>query len=237
VSTLLEAVQLTKVYRRGNHDLFALKDVSFSVEGGEHVTIVGASGSGKSTLLNMLGLLDQPSGGQVILNGSPTAGFTDAQRSTFRRRHLGFVFQFFNLVPGLTALENVALPLLLDGRSLAAVRGDCLTVLRAVGVGERLEHYPHELSGGEMQRVAIARALVARPPLILADEPTGNLDSRNAAAIHELMSREVRARGTTLLVVSHDSAAASWSDRVISLRDGRIESDERRAGVPVRPAI
>jgi putative ABC transport system ATP-binding protein len=230
MSILLEAVRLTKVYRRGSRDVVALQEVSLTVERGEHVTIVGASGSGKSTLLNVLGLLDRPTSGQVILQGSSTADHDDAQLSAFRRRRLGFVFQFFNLMPGLNALENVALPLLLDGRSLAAVRGECLEVLRAVGIGERLEHYPHELSGGEMQRVAIARALVARPALILADEPTGNLDSRNAAMIHELMSREVRARGLTLIVVSHDPAAAQWSERVITLRDGRIEADERRAG-------
>jgi putative ABC transport system ATP-binding protein len=226
---LLETVQLTKVYRRGSREVFALQGVSFSVECGEHVTIMGASGSGKSTLLNILGMLDRPSSGQVILNGSSVSDYTDAQLSAFRRRHLGFVFQFFNLMPALTALENVALPMLLDGRSLAAVRGECLEVLRAVGIGERLEHYPHELSGGEMQRVAVARALVGRPSLILADEPTGNLDSRNAAAIHELMNREVRARGLTLIVVSHDSAAAQWTDRVINLCDGRIETDERHA--------
>ena len=229
MSALLETVGLTKVYRRGSRDVRALDGVSFSVERGEHITIMGASGSGKSTLLNLLGLLDRPSSGEVILNGSSTADYTDEELAAFRRRHLGFVFQFFNLMPALTALENVALPLLLDGRSLSAVHGECVEALRAVGVGERLEHYPHELSGGEMQRVAIARALVGRPPLILADEPTGNLDSRNAAAIHELMSREVRARGLTLLVVSHDSAAANWSDRVITLRDGRIETDEHRA--------
>jgi putative ABC transport system ATP-binding protein len=234
MSALLEAVRLTKVYRRGSRDVLALDGVSFSVERGEHITIMGASGSGKSTLLNILGLLDRPSGGDVILDGSSTAEYTDAQLSAFRRRHLGFVFQFFNLMPALSALENVALPMLLDGRSLAVVRGECVEVLRAVGLGERLEHYPHELSGGEMQRVAIARALVGRPTLILADEPTGNLDSRNAAAIHELMSREARARGLTLIVVSHDSAAANWSERVITLRDGRIETDERRAG-PATP--
>lgn len=230
MTTLLEAVRLTKVYRRGSRDVLALDDVSLSVESGEHITIMGASGSGKSTLLNILGLLDRPSSGDVILSGSSTADYTDAQLSAFRRQRLGFVFQFFNLMPALSALENVALPLLLDGRSFAAVRGECVEALCAVGIGERLEHYPHELSGGEMQRVAIARALVGRPPLILADEPTGNLDSRNAAAIHELMSREVRARGLTLLVVSHDSAAANWSDRVITLHDGRVEADERRAG-------
>jgi putative ABC transport system ATP-binding protein len=234
MTALLEAVRLTKVYRRGSRDVLALDGVSFSVERGEHLTIMGASGSGKSTLLNVLGLLDRPSGGEVILDGSSTAERTDAQLSAFRRRHLGFVFQFFNLMPALSALENVALPMLLDGRSLAVVRGECAEVLRAVGLGERLEHYPHELSGGEMQRVAIARALVGRPTLILADEPTGNLDSRNAAAIHELMSREAKARGLTLIVVSHDAAAANWSDRVITLRDGRIETDERRAG-PAKP--
>ena len=234
MTALLEAVRLTKVYRRGSRDVLALDGVSFSVGRGEHLTIMGASGSGKSTLLYVLGLLDRPSGGEVILDGSSTAERTDAQLSAFRRRHLGFVFQFFNLMPALSALENVALPMLLDGRSLADVRSECAEVLRAVGLGERLEHYPHELSGGEMQRVAIARALVGRPTLILADEPTGNLDSRNAAAIHELMSREAKARGLTLIVVSHDAAAANWSDRVITLRDGRIETDERRAG-PAKP--
>jgi putative ABC transport system ATP-binding protein len=231
----LEAVHVTKVYRRGSRDVVALRDVSFSIAGGEHVTIIGASGSGKSTLLNVLGLIDRPSGGQILLNGTSTAGLGDAQRAALRRRHLGFVFQFFNLMPGLSALENVALPLLLDGKSLAAVRRDCAEVLGAVGLDERLEHYPHELSGGEMQRVAIARALVTRPSLVLADEPTGNLDSGNAEAIHELLGREVRSRGLTLLLVTHDAGAARRGDRVIGLRDGRIESDVRRAGAPVRP--
>jgi putative ABC transport system ATP-binding protein len=231
MSALLEAVRVGKVYRRGDRDVTALQDVSLTVGHGEHVTITGASGSGKSTLLNILGLLDRPSSGELILDGSSTANHDDAQLSAFRRRRLGFVFQFFNLMPALTALENVALPLLLDGKSLSAVRADCLEVLRAVGIADRSDHYPHELSGGEMQRVAIARALVGRPALILADEPTGNLDSRNATAIHELLSREVRLRGLTLLVVSHDPAAANWSDRVVTLRDGRIESDVRRAAV------
>lgn len=234
MSVLLEAVGLTKVYRRGECDVVALDDVSLSVERGEHVTITGASGSGKSTLLNILGLLDRPSRGRVILNGSSTADYSDAELAAFRRRSLGFVFQFFNLMPALSALENVALPMLLDGRSFSAVRDQCVEALNAVGVGRRLEHYPHELSGGEMQRVAIARALVGHPPLILADEPTGNLDSRNASAIHELMSREVRARGLTLLVVSHDAAATKWSDRVVTLRDGRIETDERRPDAAAR---
>jgi putative ABC transport system ATP-binding protein len=236
MSKLLEAVRLTKVYQRGSRDVVALQEVSLTVERGEHVTIVGTSGSGKSTLLHVLGLLDRPTSGEVILEGASTADHDDAQLSAFRRRRLGFVFQFFNLMPGLNALENVALPLLLDGRSLAAVRDECEAVLRAVGIGERLEHYPHELSGGEMQRVAIARALVARPALVLADEPTGNLDSRNAALIHELLSREVRARGLTLIVVSHDPGAAQWGDRVITLRDGRIESDQRRGGPATQPA-
>lgn len=234
MTKLLEAVGLTKVYRRGSQDVFALNDVSFSVERGDHITIIGASGSGKSTLLNLLGLLDRPSTGQVLVDGLTTADASDAQLSRFRRRNLGFVFQFFNLMPTLSALENVAVPMLLDGRTFTAVRDECVDMLRAVGIGERLEHYPHELSGGEMQRVAIARALVGRPPLVLADEPTGNLDSRNAVAILELLSREVRARGLTLLVVSHDSAATRWSDRVITLRDGRVESDERPASSAIR---
>jgi putative ABC transport system ATP-binding protein len=234
MSVVLEAVHLTRTYRGGSRDLVALNDVSLSIKRGEHVVIMGASGSGKSTLLNILGLLDRPSSGRVIVNGASTEEYSDAQLSAFRRRHLGFVFQFFNLMPTLTALENVALPLLLDGRRLAAVRDECLQVLRAVGVEDRLEHYPHELSGGEMQRVAVARALVVRPDLILADEPTGNLDSRNANAIHALMSREVKARGLTLLVVSHERAAADWSDRIITLHDGCIDSDERRPAAPDR---
>ena len=232
MTALLQAVGLSKVYRRGAVELFALHDLSFSVERSEHVTIMGASGSGKSTLLNILGLLDSPSSGQLVLDGVATADFDDAQRSAFRRRHLGFVFQSFNLMPALSALENVALPLLLDGRRLAAVRADCLEALCAVGLEQRVEHRPNELSVGEMQRVAIARALVARPPLILADEPTGSLDSANSAAIHELLAREVKARGLTLLVVSHDPSAAQWGDRVIRLRDGRIESDQRLRGAP-----
>ena len=231
MTPLLEAIAVTKVYRRGVSPVVALDQVSLCVAKGEHVAIMGPSGSGKSTLLNLLGLLDRPSSGRVVVDGAATGEFTDARLSAFRRRHIGFVFQFFNLVPTMSALENVALPLLLDGHGLADVRAGCEETLRAVGMAERLDHYPHQLSGGEMQRVGIARALAARPRLILADEPTGNLDSRNAAAIHDLLSRQSRERGATLLVVSHDPAATEHCDRVITLQDGLIKSDERRAAI------
>lgn len=233
MSVVLEAVELRKAYTMGSREVPALDGVSLRLERGAHVVIMGASGSGKSTLLNLLGLLDRPSSGRVILDGSTTEHCSDRELSALRRRRLGFVFQFYNLVPNLSALENVALPMLLDGRVLSRVLPECTEALRAVGMEERLQHYPHQLSGGEMQRVAIARALAGRPQLILADEPTGNLDSINAAAVYDLLARQARARGATLLVVSHDTAAARGSNRVITLRDGRIEADvPRREPVP-----
>ena len=234
MTALLEAQNLTKVYRRGDQEVAALSDVSFSADRGEYLLIMGPSGSGKSTLLNLLGGLDRPSSGRVVLAQWPIAEYTDKELSAFRRRRIGFVFQFFNLMPALTALENVALPLLLDGKSLASVSAPCRDLLRAVALTDRADHYPHQLSGGEMQRVAIARALASDPLLILADEPTGNLDSQDGAAVQEMLHAQVKARGHTLIMVSHDPSAARWSDRIIRLADGRISSDERRSGTYVQ---
>ena len=214
----------------------ALRGVSLPIPRGQFASIMGPSGSGKSTLLHLIGGLDRPSAGSVEIDGQAIETFSDAELSAFRRRRLGFIFQFFNLLPTLTALENVALPL--PARRPADARRSrprALELLGQMGLGARAEHRPDQLSGGEMQRVAIARALVADPLLILADEPTGNLDSKTGDAVLELLAQLARDRGHTILMVTHDSRAASFGDRLIRLRDGVVESDgappraERRA--------
>jgi putative ABC transport system ATP-binding protein len=222
---LLEVQGVSKTYLRGRQPVEALRGVSLSVDRGQFVAIMGPSGSGKSTLLHLIGGLDGPTGGRVVIDGVGLETFSDLRLSEFRRRRLGFVFQFFNLLPTLTALENVALPLLLDGRPLREVRGRALELLERMGLGSRAEHTPDTLSGGEMQRVAIARALVSDPLLLLADEPTGNLDSAAGQIVLELLSGLARERGHTLLMVTHDTSAASYGNRRVILRDGRIESD------------
>jgi len=225
---LLEVSELRKTYRQGEETVEALRGVSLSVERGELLCIVGPSGSGKSTLLHLAGGLDRPTSGSIRLDGQALERFSDAEISRLRRRRLGFVFQFFNLVPSLTALENVALPLMLDGEGLGATQGKARELLEAMGLGSRVRHRPDQLSGGEMQRVAIARALVADPLLVLADEPTGNLDSKSGQQVLELLSQAVRSRGQTLVMVTHDAKATAFASRVIEVRDGRIESDARR---------
>jgi putative ABC transport system ATP-binding protein len=191
---------------------------------------MGPSGSGKSTLLHLIGGLDQPTSGSVQLDGQAIEKYSDDQLSAFRRRRLGFIFQFFNLLPTLTALENVALPLLLDGKSLGEISPKAKELLAMMGMEKRMHHRPDQLSGGEMQRVAIARALVTDPILILADEPTGNLDTKTGTTVLELLARLVKERDQTVLMVTHDSRAASFGNRLVTLRDGLIESD----GPPVK---
>lgn len=222
---LLEATSLQKTYTRGEARVDALKGVSLQVRAGEFVSIMGPSGSGKSTLMHIIGGLDRASSGSVKLGGQAIERFSDDELSAFRRRRLGFIFQFFNLLPTLSAVENVALPLLLDGRTLASVTPKAKELLERLGLGARMGHRPDQLSGGEMQRVAIARALVADPILILADEPTGNLDSKTGTGVLELLAQAAKERGNTILMVTHDRRAASFGTRLVTLRDGLIESD------------
>ena len=237
-------VDLTNVvreYRIRGHTVRALNRVTLRINGGEFTSIVGPSGAGKSTLLQLLGALDSPDSGSIQFNGTEIATMTDEQQSTFRRHQVGFVFQFFNLLPTLTAWENVALPMLLDGRRLRQVRSDAVALLDRVGLGDRIDHRPAELSGGQMQRVAVARALMMDPPLILADEPTGNLDSSTGAAIMELLRDVSRTDGAgrAVVMVTHDLGAASQTDRVITVQDGAVKSDlagGTRAARPAPPA-
>jgi len=227
---LLELHAVVKHYRRGSEDVVALDGVDLSVAEGEAVALVGPSGSGKSTLLHLAGGLDVPDAGTVRVDGRDLAGLSAAERARLRRREVGFVFQFFHLLPSLTVAENVELPLLLDGRRGRAARGAVAAVLERVGVAHRAGHLPGELSGGEMQRAAIARALACGPRLVLADEPTGNLDSATGRAVLDLLSSLVREAGTTLVMVTHDEAAAARTGRVVRLLDGRLVDGRAGAG-------
>ncbi len=218
-----------KVYGGGETEVRALDGVSLDIPAGQFVAVVGPSGSGKSTLLHLLGGLDQPTAGEIVVAGAPIAGMRDDELTVFRRRKIGFVFQFFNLLPGLTAEENVALPLVLDGRGRRASHAAAVAALEQVGLGRRRRHRPDELSGGEMQRVAVARALVIEPALILADEPTGNLDSRSGEQILALIRDANQGRGATVLLVTHDAQAAAWSSRTVTMQDGVVVADTAAA--------
>lgn len=227
MKTIVQADAVRKVHRRGTQEVNAVAGVSLSIGAGEMVALVGPSGSGKSTLLNVLGALDRPDGGEVWFEGTALSKLDDAARTLLRRQRIGLIFQFFNLLPQLTTLENVTLPLLLAGapRSMAEKRADEL--LERMGMLARREHTPEELSGGEMQRVAIARALSPRPPLLLADEPTGNLDSKSGAEVLSLLRGTARENGAAVLMVTHDPRAAAVTDRVLELKDGRLVSEQR----------
>jgi putative ABC transport system ATP-binding protein len=221
--------QVSKIYQRGDGTpVAALRDVSFTIREGEFVTVRGASGSGKSSLLNILGCLDTPTSGTYALGGEDVSRYSDAQRSRVRCRRIGFVFQSFNLLPRTTALENVEIPMVYSGERID--RAKALSVLRRVGLGERGDHYATELSGGEQQRVAIARALMNDPPLLLADEPTGNLDSAVGKSIMQLLT-DLNREGRTIVLVTHDEHVASFAEREILLRDGALASDRTLAGV------
>ena len=223
--TMLIADDLQKSYRSGGRPLAALQNVSFQVEPGETVAIVGPSGSGKTTLLGLLAGLDRPTGGRVLLDGTDLGALSEDDRARLRREKIGFVFQSFQLIPTLTARENVAVPLDLAGDGGGAARADEL--LDRVGLGGRGHHYPTQLSGGEQQRVALARAFIHRPAILFADEPTGNLDAATGARIIELMMELNRELGTTLILVTHDLELAGRMRRVIRLADGAVVSDQR----------
>lgn len=212
---------LWRTYQMGDHALHALRGVSETIQDGEYVAIMGPSGSGKSTLLNLLGCLDSPSRGRYFLAGDDVAGLADDELAETRLRRIGFIFQSFHLVPRLSAVQNVELPMIFAGLSLADRRARAEASLAAVGLSDRIDHRPNELSGGQKQRVAIARATVMNPGLLLADEPTGNLDSRSGAQVLDLLA-ELQAEGRTLVVVTHDPVVARRADRVVVLRDGEI---------------
>jgi putative ABC transport system ATP-binding protein len=222
---MLEMTHVTKTYQVGGQTLRALDDIELELIGGEFVSIVGPSGAGKSTLLHLLGALDRPDSGSIRFQGNEIGDLNDEKQSEFRRHSVGFVFQFFNLLPTMTAWENVAVPKLLDGARMSKVKSRALDLLALVGLAERAEHRPSELSGGQMQRVAVARALMMDPPLILADEPTGNLDTKTGAAIMALLTDVAHQDGRSVVMVTHNLDAASSTDRVITLTDGRIGSD------------
>ena len=218
--TLIELRDVAKSYRKGGETVDALADIDLAVQERGMVAIVGPSGSGKSTLLHIVGAMDKPTRGQVFVAGQDLGQLSGAELTRFRRQTVGFVFQTFNLVPNLTAVENVALPMEFNGVASAPRTKRARALLERFGLGERLKHYPRELSGGEMQRVAIARAIANEPPLVLADEPTGNLDSRSGQVIYDLLGEIARER--TVLVVTHAEDLARLADRVIHIRDGRL---------------
>jgi len=219
---LIQAENLTKVYGKGDTAIIALDHVTMSVNSGELVAVMGPSGCGKSTLLHLLGGLDRPTEGRVIIDGSILSTLSDTALTQIRRRKIGFVFQFFNLIPILNAVENVALPLVLDGQNSAQAREKATTWLQKVGLGARLSSRPDELSAGQQQRVAIARALITEPTLVLADEPTGNLDSRASDEIAELLRQVAKEWGRAVLMVTHDPRIAAYADRILFLKDGKI---------------
>ncbi|MBB6097970.1 putative ABC transport system ATP-binding protein [Deinobacterium chartae] len=219
---MLEVRDLSKTYPSGESTLEALSGVSYTFEPGKVTAIVGPSGSGKSTLLNLLAGFDRPSGGQVIVDGTDLGSLNEAQRARFRLEHFGFVFQNYNLISILTATENVAFPLSLLGIAPAERQRRALELLRTAGLEQRAHHYPTQLSGGEQQRVAICRALVTGPQVIMADEPTGNLDSKTGAAILELLLAPAR-EGRCVILITHDLEVAARADRVLALRDGRVQ--------------
>ena len=225
---ILEVSHLSKIYGEGENAVRAVDDLSFSVQQGDFVAIIGPSGSGKSTLLHILGGVDRPTSGQVFLNGQDVYRQDDEQLAIFRRRQVGLIYQFYNLIPVLNVEENLTLPVLMDGRKVNEER--LQELLSTLGLEGKRKSLPNQLSGGQQQRVSIGRALMNAPAVVLADEPTGNLDSKNSQEIVELLKQSNRRYGQTLLVITHDESIALQADRVIAIEDGRIVRDERIRG-------
>ena len=222
---MIRCIDVRKAYRQGENEVVALAGVSLDIPRGAFTAIMGPSGSGKSTLLHLMGGLDRPSGGELLVDGRLIGQMADDEVTLFRRTSIGFVFQFFNLLPTLTAWENVTLPLVLDGRSKAEVDQRAALLLEKVGLEKRQHHLPEEMSGGEIQRVAIARALAFNPPILLADEPTGNLDSKTGQSVLSLLRKINQENGSTVVIVTHSQEAANSADRTIYLRDGLVERE------------
>jgi len=225
---ILKIENLTKIYGQGENQVRALDGVSFSVEKGEFLAIIGPSGSGKSTLLHILGGVDRPTGGKVWMDGQDVYAQDEEQLAIFRRRQVGLIYQFYNLIPVLDVVENMTLPVLMDGRPVNEERLNEL--LDTLGLQDRRKNLPNQLSGGQQQRVSIGRALMNAPAVVLADEPTGNLDSKNSQEIVELLKLSNRKYGQTLIVITHDESIALQADRIIAIEDGRIVRDERIRG-------
>lgn len=221
---ILKIEHLSKIYGKGETAVKALDDVSFSIEKGEFVAIIGPSGSGKSTLLHLLGGVDRPTSGKVYISDTDIYALNETNLAIFRRRQLGLIYQFYNLIPVLNVEENITLPMLLDGHK--PDRGHLKKMLQVLGLNDRIKHLPNQLSGGQQQRVSIGRALVNNPAIVLADEPTGNLDSKNSSEIVELLKMFNKTYKQTLIVITHDERIALQADRIISIEDGRIAKDE-----------
>jgi len=225
---ILEALGLTKMIDTGTHRVEILRGIDFEVPKGQFVAIMGASGSGKSTLLGLLAGLDAPTSGRIVIDGTDITGLSEDKLAVVRGRKIGFVFQSYQLIPTLTAEENVLLPHELSGGDVSAGTRRARELLASVGLSDRLDHYPVQLSGGEQQRVALARAFMVKPPILMADEPTGNLDSVNGSHVLDLLISLNRREGTTLVLVTHDRALTEYADRIVTLRDGKIIADEIR---------
>lgn len=227
MNNVIDIKGITRNFQLGQETVKVLKGIDLTIEKGEYVAFMGPSGSGKSTLMNLLGCLDTPTSGSYILNGADVSTMTDDQLAEIRNKEIGFVFQTFNLLPRTTALDNVALPMIYAGKSKTERNERAAEVLKNVGLADRMDHKPNQLSGGQRQRVAVGRALVNKPSIILADEPTGNLDSKTSVEIMHLFD-EIHAAGNTVILVTHEEDIAEHAHRVIRLRDGIIEKDERK---------
>ncbi|WP_434086397.1 ABC transporter ATP-binding protein [Hymenobacter canadensis] len=230
LNPVIDTHDISKMYRMGTEEIHALRSVTITIQRGEYVAFMGPSGSGKSTLMNIVGCLDTPTGGQYILNGKDVSHMSDNQLADVRNKEIGFVFQTFNLLPRATSLDNVALPLIYAGYSKSDREEKAMQALRSVGLADRAKHRPNELSGGQRQRVAIARALVNDPSIILADEPTGNLDTKTSHEIMDLFEA-LYVKGNTIIMVTHEEDIARYAHRIVRLRDGLVESDMENTDV------